>query len=263
MAVAEPPQPAPAPDATDAPPWPLWLPLAGLGCGLTFGLLVGSVVSGLTSSKPALNATVTVAVDVSVVVACVLFAGLVAPLRPSQFGLRRAALKFTAQIAAMGAAAYFLFSLVYQAIVQEDNPQKVVEDLGADTSTLLLVIGAIVVIGVAPVCEELFFRGILFTVLRRRMPFWPAALIDGVLFGFVHGSLVIVPVLAALGVMFCYVYARTGSLFPTIALHSINNTIAYGVTTHDGWVPAAVMGTLVIGTCVAGLRRAPLATAPA
>src|SRR3954471_11546729 len=136
MAVAETPQPAPAPraavspDATAAPPWPLWLPLAGLACGLTFGLLVGSVVSGITNSKPALNATVTVAVDVSVVVACLLFAGLVAPIRPSQFGLRRAALKFTAQIATMGAAAYFLFSLVYQAIVQEDNPQKVVEDLG-------------------------------------------------------------------------------------------------------------------------------------
>jgi membrane protease YdiL (CAAX protease family) len=259
MAVAEPPQPSPAPDAAESPPWPLWLPLAGLACGLSFGLLAVGVLSGLTNrtSSPGLTAATTVLVDVSVVVACILFAGLVARPEPRQFGLRGASLKFTAQIAALGALAYFLFSLVYQAIVQRENPQKVVESLGADSSTLLLVIGAVVVIGVAPVCEELFFRGILFTVLRRRMAFWPAALIDGVLFGFVHGSLVIVPVLAALGIMFCYVYERTGSIFPTIALHSLNNTIAYGVTTHNGWVPAAVVGTLVIGTCVAGLVKVP------
>ncbi|MEA2441285.1 MAG: protease family protein [Thermoleophilaceae bacterium] len=265
MAVAEPPQPPPAPDTAESPPWPLWLPLAGLGCGVTFALLALSVLSGIVgrTSSPGLTAAGTVLVDVSVVVACLLFAGLVARPQPWQFGLRGASLKFTAQMAAMGVAAYFVFSLVYQAIVQEENPQKVVESLGADSNTLLLVVGAVVVIAVAPVCEELFFRGILFTVLRRYMPFWPAALIDGILFGFVHGSLVIVPVLAALGLMFCYVYARTGSLFATIALHSLNNTIAYGVTTNDGWVPAAIVGALTIGACIAGLMRAPRRPAPA
>jgi membrane protease YdiL (CAAX protease family) len=119
------------------------------------------------------------------------------------------------------------------------------------------VAGALVVIGVAPVCEELFFRGVLFRVLRQRTSFWLAAIVDGVLFGLVHGSLVILPVLAVLGIMFCYVYERTGSLFPTIALHALNNTVAYGATTHDGWVPAAVMGTLVVAGCVVGLMRAP------
>jgi membrane protease YdiL (CAAX protease family) len=238
------------------------MPLAGLGCGITFGILGLSVLSGITSDKssPGLTAAGTVLVDVSVVAACLLFAGLVARPRPSQFGLRGAAPKFTVQIAAMGALAYFVFSLVYQAIVQQKNPQKVVESLGADTSTVLLVVGAVVVIGVAPVCEELFFRGILFKVLRQRMALWPAALIDGVLFGLVHGSLVIVPVLAALGIMFCYVYERTGSLFPTIALHSLNNTIAYGATTHNGWVPAVVVGAVVIGACAVGVARAPRET---
>ena len=138
-----------------------------------------------------------------------------------------------------------------------------VQDLGADTGTLLLVVGALVVIAVAPLCEELFFRGILFRVMRQRLPLWPAAIIDGVLFGFVHGSLVILPVLAVLGIMFCYVYERTGSLFPTIALHSLNNTIAYGATTHNGWVPAIVVGALVITACVVGLVRAPLVPAAA
>src|SRR5437764_11686910 len=110
-----------------APRWPLWLPLAGVGCGVTFGLLCVSVVTGVANrtTGPGITATTTVLVDVSVVVACLLFAGLVSRPRPWQFGLRSAPLKFTAHIAAMGALAYFLFSLAYDAIVPPNNPQKV------------------------------------------------------------------------------------------------------------------------------------------
>jgi membrane protease YdiL (CAAX protease family) len=240
-----------------SPRWPLWLPLAAIGCGGSFGFLVLGVISGIAHSTkgPGITVAGTVVVDVSVVVASVLLAGTVRSPRPSQFGLRGASLKFAAQMAGLGALSYFLFSVLYSAIVRPHNPQRVVEDLGADTSKVLLVLGALVVIAVAPVCEELFFRGLLFTVLRQRMPLWPAAVIDGVLFGFVHGSLVIVPILAALGVMFCYVYERTGSIFPTIALHALNNTVAYGDRTD--WGVALVAGGLVVAACAYGLVRAP------
>jgi membrane protease YdiL (CAAX protease family) len=241
----------------ESPRWPLWLPLAAIGCGASFGFVVLSVIAGIAHStkSPGITVAGTVIVDVSVVVAAVLLAGVVTPPRPWQFGLRGAPPKFTAQMAVLGALAYVLFSLVYGAIVRPDNPQRVVEDLGADTSRFLLVVGALVVIVVAPACEELFFRGMLFKVLRQRLAFWPAAVIDGVLFGFVHGSLVIVPILAALGVAFCYVYERTGSIFPTIALHSLNNTIAYGDRTD--WGVALAVGAVVIAACAYGVARAP------
>jgi membrane protease YdiL (CAAX protease family) len=240
-----------------SPRWPLWLPVAAIGCGASFGFLVGSVIAGVAQStkSPGVVIAGTVAVDVSVVVACVLLAGTITPPRPAQFGLRGASLKFAAQMAGLGALAYFLFSVLYGAIVRPHNPQRVVEDLGADTSKVLLVVGALVVIALAPICEEIFFRGVLFTVLRKRMALWPAAAIDGVLFGFVHGSLVIVPVLAALGVMFCYVYERTGSIFPTIALHALNNTVAYGDRTD--WGVAVVVGAAMVAACAYGLLRAP------
>src|SRR3954471_4980728 len=241
----------------DSPRWPLWLPVAAIGCGAGSGFLILSVIAGIAHStkSPGITVAGTVIVDVSVVVASVLLAGVVTPPRPWQFGLRGAPLKFTLQIAALGALAYILFNLLYQAIVRPNNPQRVVEDLGADTSKLLLVIGALVVLAVAPVCEELFFRGFLFRVLRQRMPLWPAAVLDGVLFAFAHGSLVIVPALTALGVVFCFVYERTGSIFPTIALHSLNNTIAYGVKTE--WGAALVVGGAVIAACTYGIVRAP------
>ena len=199
-------------------------------------------------------------VDVSVVVATLLFAGLVARPRPWHLGLRGAPLKSTAGIAAIGVLAFFLFSLVYGYVVQPKEPQKVVDNLGADNSTLLLVVGALVVIAVAPVCEELFFRGFLFRVLRLRMSLWVAAAIDGLLFGIVHASstsLTALPILAALGVVFCYVYERTGTLFATIALHALNNTISYGVATHNGWVAALAVGGAMIGACVLAVVRAP------
>src|SRR4051794_27571187 len=89
----------------EPPRWPLWLPLAGFGCGLTFGLLGLSIVSGVANrtSGPGITDSGTVLVDISVVAACVLLAGLVAPPRPWQFGLRPAPLKYTAQITAIGA----------------------------------------------------------------------------------------------------------------------------------------------------------------
>jgi membrane protease YdiL (CAAX protease family) len=270
------PPPPPPPADPDAPPrWPLWLPVAGLLCGLTFGFLGLSILSGIlsasgvntASSPPGLTAAGTVIIDVSVVASCLLFAGLVARPRLRDLGLRGAPLKFTGSIAAIGVLTFLLFSLVYSALVRPDEPQKVVDDLGADTNTALLVVGALVVIAVAPICEELFFRAFLYRVLRMRMSVWLACGIDGLVFGLVHASstsLTALPILAFLGIVFCYVYERTGTLFATIALHALNNTVSYGVATNNGWVPSLAVGGVVIGGCILGVARAPRgAPAPA
>jgi len=268
MSTLQPPPPPPPADSDAPPRWPLWLPVAGLAGGLTFGFLGISVLSGILSaggvkdvaSSPGLTAAGTVIIDVSVVAACLLFAGMVARPRIWHFGLRGAPLKATAVIAGIGVLAFFLFSLVYSALVRPDEPQKVVDDLGADTNTLLLVTGALVVILVAPVCEELFFRAFLYRVLRLRMAVWLAAGLDGLVFGLVHASstsLTALPILAFLGIVFCYVYERTGTLLATIALHALNNTISYGVATDNGWIASLVVGGAVIGGCVVGITRLP------
>ena len=73
--------------------------------------------------------------------------------------------------------------------------------------------------------------------LRSRFAVLAAAGIDGLLFGIIHfdfsgaDALLIVPPLALLGFIFCLVYERTGSLYPVIALHSLNHAIAYAVLT--------------------------------
>ena len=91
-------------------------------------------------------------------------------------------------------------------------------------------------------------------------------MIDGLLFGAIHfegGSdgLLIVPPLAFLGFTFCLVYERTRSLYTVIALHSINNSIAYAAQA-DGGAVSAVLGPLVVLACALGPRLQRPAPAP-
>lgn len=250
------------------PRWALWFPVAALCAGLAFAFVtVGMLAAVLdatgvdtTGDSPGLTAAGTTVVDLCVVGASLMIAGIAARPRAWQFGFTRAPLGSTAVIAGIGIFTFFMFSLIYGVIVKPKSPQDVVESLGADTNTVLLVTGALVVIVVAPVCEELFFRGFLFRVLRMRMPLFAAALIDGVVFGAVHGastSVAALPILAFLGIVFCYVYERTGTLFATIALHALNNTISYGVTTDDGWVAALSVGGAMLALCAFGVVKAP------
>ncbi len=243
----------------EAPNWPLWTPLAVIGLGLAIGVALTAVLAGVLEASgvnidedsPGFNAGATLVLDLAIVGATIFVLALVSRPRPWHLGFRRGVgLRSAIGLALMAVLAFFIFAVSYQAIFRPDNPQDIVQDLGADRSTFLLIAGALLVIVVAPVAEELFFRGFLFRVLRTRMAFWLAAAIDGVLFGLVHGALVIVPILAFLGFILCWTYERSGTLFVPIALHALNNTLAYGVTTHEAG-PALAVGAAMLAACVA------------
>jgi membrane protease YdiL (CAAX protease family) len=110
------------------------------------------------------------------------------------------------------------------------------------------------VICVAPFAEEFFFRGFFYRALRSRWSVMGAATIDGLLFGVIHydfsgvDALLILPPLGILGFIFCLVYERTGSIYPTIAMHAFNNAIAFAVTIEDASV-SLVLGLLMLLAC--------------
>ena len=64
-----------------------------------------------------------------------------------------------------------------------------------------------------------------------RLSFPIAALISAAIFGLFHytgaGSIAVVPQLAFLGFALCWVYEETGSIYPTMAIHALNNAIAF------------------------------------
>jgi membrane protease YdiL (CAAX protease family) len=84
---------------------------------------------------------------------------------------------------------------------------------------------AAVVAGVAPIVEELTYRGLGFTLLAR-FGQTAAIVLVGVLFGLGHGLVVALPVLIAFGIGLALLRSRTASVYPSIVLHAIFNSFA-------------------------------------
>ncbi len=79
---------------------------------------------------------------------------------------------------------------------------------------------------VAPICEEVFFRGFVFTGLLKRMSLWPSVLLSAVIFGVAHADLGSLVPLFIIGLALAWARWRTDSIWPGIVVHALNNTAA-------------------------------------
>lgn len=95
-----------------------------------------------------------------------------------------------------------------------------------DDWRVLVMLGLFMIIA-APIGEELFFRGVVFGTLRRLMGFWPSALLSAAAFGTAHMILAAIPPVFVLGVALAWMYERSGSIRPPIAVHMIHNTLVF------------------------------------
>lgn len=92
--------------------------------------------------------------------------------------------------------------------------------------------GSLVVIALLPaLCEEALCRGFLLAGFRQRARAITAVLWTGFLFGALHIELARVPATAVLGVVLAIVVVRSGSIYPAMMLHFLNNAI--GVALSD------------------------------
>lgn len=82
---------------------------------------------------------------------------------------------------------------------------------------------------VGPFAEEIFYRGFIFGGLVSRLGPWGAAYVSAGLFAVSHIDLgLIIPAFIA-GLLFAWIYNRTGSIWPVILAHSIQNALALGI----------------------------------
>ena len=89
------------------------------------------------------------------------------------------------------------------------------------------VFGIISIAIMAPLVEELLFRGaIQGHLLRKGMKPLNAILIASAVFGIVHMNPIQIPFAFAIGLIFGWLYYRTGSVVPGMIGHFINNSIA-------------------------------------
>jgi membrane protease YdiL (CAAX protease family)/uncharacterized RDD family membrane protein YckC len=92
---------------------------------------------------------------------------------------------------------------------------------------------------VAPIAEEVIFRGFAFRWLWGRLPLWAAVVVDAALFSAAHvgwGEPVLFLPIFASGCLLAYLYAKSGSIWPGVLVHATINAVA-------------VMATLRIAGC--------------
>lgn len=143
-------------------------------------------------------------------------------------------------LALIGFVAYFAAYLVVVSAVSAIYPELNTEqsqDLGFDTSTtgltLLVIFVSLVII--PPIMEEVITRGVLFTGLRQKLKFLPAAIVASAIFGLAHlpggegGTAIWIAVIDTfvLGMVLAYLRERTGRLWAPIFLHALKNGIAF------------------------------------
>ena len=80
---------------------------------------------------------------------------------------------------------------------------------------------------IAPISEEILFRGYLLGRLRKYVPVWAAVLVTSLLFAIVHFQFNVGVDVFALSILLCVLRITTGRLWPSILLHMIKNGIAF------------------------------------
>jgi membrane protease YdiL (CAAX protease family) len=96
----------------------------------------------------------------------------------------------------------------------------------AGAGPLGLLLAILVIGGLAPVGEELFFRGFMLTRLRRVWSAGPAILVTAIAFGVIHGEWLHGVLATGIGIYLGLVTERSASVIPAVICHVANNTVS-------------------------------------
>jgi hypothetical protein len=205
-----------------------------LGLAVAFGpeLLLYAVSLGAVAADAG-NATVSAASAVALVVislvvygwhtaAAWFFSVRVARSGLAAWGFRRPTRAFFWTIPAALAVVYAV-SIAHDVIVDPRQQDIIGEFPHTPVGIALFVLLAVVI---APLAEEVFFRGFLFRAFASSWGWLTGAVVSSAVFGVAHAQLDVFLPLFALGLMLAWVYKRTGSLWTSIALHALFNGLS-------------------------------------
>ncbi len=228
----------------------LWLSLTGLPGADLPSLLARA--SALTLAQTGLIALVS---DLAVLVVLTVFflCRKKNPLR--EVGLVRTDPRCVGAACAAAPLLYALVTLVL-ALLPEAWLNSYAEAAAAlDQNDLWTVLATVIL---APVTEEVIFRGLIFSRLERAMPGWLAAVLSALAFGVCHGQPVWMAYAFLLGLVFAWFRLRTGSILPSLLAHLVFNGISplSGALSKagagDGWI---LLGLAAVGIIACFLFR--------
>jgi membrane protease YdiL (CAAX protease family) len=140
----------------------------------------------------------------------------------ADFGARASLLDIPLGLIAGVATQVVVLPLVYFPISKlvDDDPsgsaRELVDSIDNPVAAVLFILSAAVM---APLVEELFFRGLLLRALERWLGSVPAVVVSALVFAAVHRELIVLPGLFVFGVIAAVVTLRTGRLGPAVAFH--------------------------------------------
>ena len=120
------------------------------------------------------------------------------------------------------------------------------ESIGALQSGNVLLMEAATVLA-APLVEEVIFRGLVYTRMKRVMPVWVAALLSAVIFGAVHGTLLHQIYVIPMGLILCLFLEKYNSLWAAVLMHMSFNLGGTVVGYYDVSNPVIFCVILGIG----------------
>lgn len=154
-------------------------------------------------------------------------------------------------VMALGAA--WLTSSVLDFIMEIISPVVIFEtpDLSIKdsfTTNIFLIIYTVIV---APITEELLFRGILLGKLKQYGKV-SSVIVVSLLFGLLHGNIPQAIPTFVVSLFLCYITLKSNSIFPAILIHMINNAVAQ-LTDINNDIFQILMNIMIIIIIVAGV----------
>ena len=116
-------------------------------------------------------------------------------------------------------------SLVLNPLLHPGQEQGITPPTWEPDHAAAYIANGVVIAMVAPIVEELTFRGLGYSLLVRYGR-WTAILLVGVTFGLAHGLVEAFPLLAAFGAGLAYLRSRVDSVYPGMIVHGLFNAIA-------------------------------------
>ncbi|MBI4707643.1 MAG: TatD family hydrolase [Candidatus Omnitrophica bacterium] len=122
---------------------------------------------------------------------------------------------------------FILFVILWMAnfFNYQPPPQPIFDFLFYEKREWFLLLSIIFVVLIAPIVEEILFRGFVYTAIKNKFGRRTAYLLSTILFAGLHANLVGFLPIAVLGILLAYLYEHTGSLIPSITVHVTHNSL--------------------------------------
>lgn len=233
----------------------LGLPLWVLTTFILAQVLVGVVMGGLRAlglhfddvNPTIINATLSAIIYVLAIALTVIVPWLTFKDKTNreELGLTRGPNWPDLLLAPAGFAVYIVFSALllwaateWLTFIDFDQVQETgFSNLGQQYEYILAFVTLVIV---APVAEEILFRGYLFGKLRKHVPVWVAIILTSLLFGLVHAAWNVGIDVFALSIVLCLLRVVSRSLWPSILLHMTKNALAFYLL----FINPTLLGTL-------------------